>query len=343
MRRAVCLAIGLALLIALAVQLLAVQLAPDRSKFGSGLKEVVADGDPQARTGPAGAPGSHAETGTDARPVPEPLPAAPQPADTPAVTSLPPAPVAAPVARSPIQARKQPETTVSKAEKPRSRVAGTGSAPVPESNAEAAPSPPGTFPWPPPKASAWDVIPDALVRDADGANTLGDISRRITEALDAANYYQKSYFDIPGGFAIVTQLEKIGADGAPETDGRWLMTEEGAGFSLITYMKRLLFADPGHYRLIIMTVTDIPFSPTEGAAVDVDAAAALVQKGNVMLSAHLKRRPLSRDHICTALIYEFRKSGSSRPELVLPSSIPGREHLVKARMWAALESAVGGR
>jgi hypothetical protein len=192
------------------------------------------------------------------------------------------------------------------------------------------------FPWPPPKASAFDVIPADLIHIDEHDSTLAAVAGQLGKALDAAAYTQRSFFTVPGGFAMVTQLERINPDGTPDTKRRWQPVASTASFSLEDYLKRLLYADPGRYRLVVFIVTDAPFSAS-GDAMTARQASSLVARGTFTLAETTAKQPYSTQHRATALIYEFRK-GKAAPELVLPSEYPGRSHLVKAKMWAALQN-----
>lgn len=51
----------------------------------------------------------------------------------------------------------------------------------------------------------------------------------------------EKYFTVPEGFAVVTRLERISADGTPLSPGRWsLETGPMRSFDLGEYLRRLL-------------------------------------------------------------------------------------------------------
>ncbi|MGP0091937.1 MAG: tetratricopeptide repeat protein [Xanthobacteraceae bacterium] len=192
------------------------------------------------------------------------------------------------------------------------------------------------LPWPPPKASAWDVIPNEMILGSNPTQpNLAAISDRLALALDAGAYYQRSFFKVPDGFAMVTQVERIRSDGTPETHGRWFSSQGPTTFSLQGYLRRLLYADPGHYRLVVFVITDKPFS-TSNEALTRQEATDLVGRGVNVVPATAWTQLYSAQHRCTALIYEFKKISATEPELLIPSPMPGRDHLMKARVWAAL-------
>ena len=119
------------------------------------------------------------------------------------------------------------------------------------------------FPWPPPRYSAFATIPRPLMAPA-AQTTLQSVSTRLERALDAAGYSERSFYWIPGGFALVSRIEQIRADaspmGAPE---RWSVTmHRPVRQGLAAIIKALFDAPPGHYRVIVFVVTDQPFAAT---------------------------------------------------------------------------------
>jgi hypothetical protein len=72
-----------------------------------------------------------------------------------------------------------------------------------------------------------------------------------------------SYFYAPYGFAMLTGVEQIKADGSPlDAPRRWL-AEPAIDFSLANYMHLLLSAPVGRYRAIIFVVTTEEYSPSD--------------------------------------------------------------------------------
>ena len=191
------------------------------------------------------------------------------------------------------------------------------------------------LPWPPPKASAWSEISRLVLLRGMSAPTFGHVKARLGDALDAAGYYQRSLFGVPNGFAMVTQLERIDNDGVPAGSGRWQVAETSTVFSLVDYLKRLLYAEPGRYRLVVLIVSDTPFA-ANGGYLTAGEAADLASKGVNTLPQNVADQRYSLRHNCTALIYEFRKVPDAPPEFVAPSPLQGREHLVRAKIWSAL-------
>jgi hypothetical protein len=218
----------------------------------------------------------------------------------------------------------------------------------PLTDAEPAPAPPQEyayempepqFPWPPPQASASYVIPrDILIGGAASDPTWGDVERRLQDALDEAGYFDRSFFFVPSGFAMVTRLEQIDEAGnpVPEPD-RW-PTTVGAptSFSLANYISELFFARAGYYRVIVFIATPLAFVEGE-IPPTADEATAWVQGGLNTLPTASQNLPYTDDFTLTALIYEFQHGGSgATAEQLVPSRLPGRTHLERGRIISLL-------
>ena len=207
----------------------------------------------------------------------------------------------------------------------------------------AEPPPPAAeppFPWPPPRASATEVVPrEFLVATAGGPIPLSVVDDRLTEALEQSGYFESSYFGVPGGFALVTRLEQIESDGTPKAgDERWsLGTRRLSEFSLAAYFRALFLADPGYYRVIALVVTPQPFSQSDDVVTS-DQAEAWLAQGLDRVPPTVATLIFTEDFACTALIYEFeRQSESDEAGIKYPSAIQGRTHLQRSGIWEALQ------
>lgn len=192
------------------------------------------------------------------------------------------------------------------------------------------------FPWPPPKPSAFSVIPRRLATGGGKNLRFGDVARRIEAALFQANYAERSYLAAPGGFALVTRLERILADGRPDMERRWFGAKQVSDFSLRRFIKELFLSDPGRYRLIVFVATDREFAAT-GAAIDATAAEELLQSGLLTLPRQLAALPFTANHEVTALVYEFERPEGGQARQIQPSPIDGIVHLRGAQLLQALE------
>jgi len=218
--------------------------------------------------------------------------------------------------------------------------------PVPRPQPE--PAPPTTFPefpWPPPRASAGVVLPAGFLRrPVDTVLRWGDVDHTLISALDSCGYFDRSYYAVPDGFAIVTRLEQMEADGTSKTPpDRWALEYRPlATFSLSSYLRALFTANPGFYRIIVFVVTSQSFSESP-TGVSREEAMEWLQSGLDRLPAELAGREFTDQYACTALIYQFEQPGSGEgARLDVPSDLPGRIHLERAKLWEALgKPAIG--
>ena len=192
------------------------------------------------------------------------------------------------------------------------------------------------FPWPPPQASASYVLPDRLL---ESYHTVGEVVAAIIGALEQKGYVERSFFRTEaGGVALVTRLERINDDGTPsaETD-RWPNSGDhyASRESLFQFLQGLFYVDPGHYRVIVFVLQDLPFSQSS-TNISADEAKAWLISGANVLPAEIASRPFggANGGHCTALIYEFASDGTKVH--VVDSRLTGKEHLEKAGLLAAL-------
>jgi hypothetical protein len=192
-----------------------------------------------------------------------------------------------------------------------------------------------TFPWPPPRASSQAVID--LKAQGLSSQTLREVDSTISVALSGGGYDERSYFAVPGGFALVTRLEQTDEDGSPRPGAeRWSVRVApfSGSFTLNNYLKALLAATPGYFRVIVFIVTSVPFSQSS-ATVSRDEAALWLTQGLNRLPDEIGQMPAWPRHSCTALVYEF-ETINSRAVLRLPGRLTGRMHLEKASLLGAL-------
>jgi len=139
--------------------------------------------------------------------------------------------------------------------------------------------------------------------------TESDIDRKLSAALDndKCRYFERSYYGVPDGFALVTRLEQINSDGtSKEIPDRW-STEIGPlrKFSLKPYLDALFRARTGYYRIIVFIVTlhEIVYTNTPP---DRDKAEEWVIDGSDRLPDAIRKLEFSEKngkmYACTALI-----------------------------------------
>jgi hypothetical protein len=160
----------------------------------------------------------------------------------------------------------------------------------------------------------------SLLARGDGT-TLGDVARRLERALASVGYGERSYYTVPGGFALATRLEQITPDGTPKTDPqRWSTAlPEQPVFSLGDYLHALFAAPQGDYRVIVFIVTRQAFATSARAATN-EQAEAWLSGGLDRLPRTVQALPFDADVEASALVYQFRKRGHGDPPVALESS-----------------------
>jgi lipid-binding SYLF domain-containing protein len=197
------------------------------------------------------------------------------------------------------------------------------------------------FPWPPPAASATEVIPSAILERNTVLKSLGDVDAKLVSALRGNGYLERSYYAVPDGFALVTRLEQIKADGTSKPPPeRWsLESPRAAEFTLSDYLRALLTADPGYFRVIVFIMSDAPFPQAPGQTSYVETIMWL-RGGLNVLPMEIANKPYRRTFALTVLIYEFEKDKGKDPKLNQPSRLDAHTHLGKSGIWSDL--AFGG-
>jgi hypothetical protein len=193
------------------------------------------------------------------------------------------------------------------------------------------------FPWPPPAASASEVLPRTMFEQRAALSTLGNLNEELVSALQTTGYFEKSYYSVPRGFALATRLERISEDGSSKTPpDRWSAEPPHmTHFSISEYLHSLFLANAGHYRVVVFIVTDVPFAET-GTAVTLSDVQKWPTGGTNTLPAQIASSAFGQNTECTALIYEFESAAGNAPVFVQPGRLDAHTHLVKSGLWAAL-------
>ncbi|WP_210516128.1 carboxypeptidase-like regulatory domain-containing protein [Hymenobacter terricola] len=181
--------------------------------------------------------------------------------------------------------------------------------------------------WPPPQPSTRCPLPAPFLV---GAKRLRDVDARLSASLQRAGYSYRAYYSIPEGFALVTQLEQTDDQATPRPEPeRWSEAMPHAR-NLLEWLKNALFANKGHYRVIVFTVTPTPFV-TADERMPKKVATDWLKKGLSELPATIGRRRFTADCVVTVLVYEFLQEEDGKPaHLVDPSLFSGLTHLAKA-------------
>jgi hypothetical protein len=182
-----------------------------------------------------------------------------------------------------------------------------------------------SFPWPPPQCFQRKTLSDPL--RTNRLSPLGDTDRKL-RALDACGYTQRSYFQTPGGFAMVTQLEQFRSDGSPSGQYRWTDYPIRENFDgLWSYLKALVVPNPGRFRIFVFVVTNVAYNQSATRVNKQDAVAWLGQGLN-RLPVKVAKTALDDDHYLDVLIYEFEAPESTkRCSQKCPSFLNAGTHL----------------
>ena len=193
-----------------------------------------------------------------------------------------------------------------------------------------------SFPWPPPRPTSKTRIDRQWLVEPNG--TLGDAAERLDRALGDARYEPPAYYAIPGGFAMATRMEQIEPDGTPVDDElRWSTEIPPRKIdSLGDYLRALLSAPEGHYRVIVFTFTDQPVATSSVKVSEADAQ-AWGSDGADRLPDSIAGQDFSRQPRCLVLVYEFQKRADSEPTPHPDGSPPAAVHLERSGITAALQ------
>jgi hypothetical protein len=184
------------------------------------------------------------------------------------------------------------------------------------------------------------VLPRALLDpDNDPELTLGDVDRRLTTALLDAGYAGFGYSGVPGGFAIVTPVERFVTDGsALDPTARWsTKLPPLRSFSLTEYIRALFTAESGKFRVLLFVVTDQPFHSDAGRA-RLSTVETWARQGVNLLPTEVQDQQYTRAHNTTVLVYEFEKvRGSGVTAVQLEEhTMNAQDHLKSAGILPAL-------
>lgn len=109
------------------------------------------------------------------------------------------------------------------------------------------------LPWPPHLPSS---VAD-VSRSFQTRTTLGEIASQIRSRIMVRGYDTLQYFSVPGGFAMATDLERVGRRGPVRAGDRWTSGKRGGFGSLMDYWRRLLVGEDDRFRVFVFIVTDM--------------------------------------------------------------------------------------
>lgn len=168
-----------------------------------------------------------------------------------------------------------------------------------------------SFPFPPPSCYSRFEIPSTVFNNV---KLLGDVDNKLRTAMDNKGYNQRSYFYVPNGFALVTQLEQYNVkDATIRNDAtRWLDYPKQEAFSgIMSYISSFIMPNKGYFRLFVFIVTNEPFGGSKQKVSKSEASAWLNQGFNKLPTA-IKNAPYTEGYAVTVLVYEFEVPESNR-------------------------------
>lgn len=144
---------------------------------------------------------------------------------------------------------------------------------------------------------------------------LGEVNNFLCEALQKKGYDQRSYYYLPDGFALVTQLEQCNQNGIPLPGAdRW---KDYAVPEKITgtweYLKSLVLPQTSRFRLFVFVVYDKALtSAPDRKLTDTKQAEAWLAQGGSSLPPDMEKWPLKPAHKVTMFVYELTQNSSTR-------------------------------
>lgn len=196
-----------------------------------------------------------------------------------------------------------------------------------------------SYPVWPPEAPSSRVSLDRFIKARTNLS-LYDAGQKLKRSFEDAGYLEYSYFAAPGGFVLVTRIEKISAKGdqLPGTERYRLPSQRSSG-SLTSFVRGLfLDAPPGFYRYIAVVVSDEPYQTSRKTLSSIEAGKRLTGGSN-NLSAAYKKVAFTSDHNVDALIYEFTKNTrTGKVSMIAPGRLAPKIHLAKTKLSKTIAS-----
>jgi len=175
------------------------------------------------------------------------------------------------------------------------------------------------LPWPVRMPSTFEDV----TANFHSLSTLGGIARQIQHKIAPQGYDNLRYFSVPGGFAVATELERIGRSRPVSPEDRWTRGKRGGAGSIFDYWADLMKGENDRFRVFVFIVTDSDVLHGEQSADEADLDYWRV-RGRPALSrerASAMALPGTRVWLYT---YEFRASRSKGARLVANSHDPLR-------------------
>ncbi|MEM6262533.1 MAG: hypothetical protein AAGI38_08505 [Bacteroidota bacterium] len=196
------------------------------------------------------------------------------------------------------------------------------------------------MPFPPIAASTSDSIPQRFFKES---KDLGAVAEKLRSGLLRQGYTSLKYYSVPGGFALVTGLEKLDKEGGslPPTERFSVSSIPDEVFSLRPYEVSMVFAQPGNYRLMTFVLAPRTFFDVR---TNYDPMHWQVQAWQQTplgeLPSVVSSQRFTSNYELRVMVYQYKKSGDEAPLLLPtgnPSVLPARVQLERAGVWRAVQ------
>ena len=160
------------------------------------------------------------------------------------------------------------------------------------------------LPWPPPAPTHMGDVSNSF----NLTGTLGDIDRQLRGRLLPRGYEKLRYFAVPGGFGLITNVEKLQSNGLPSSD-RWRTEKKGGWTGLFNYARSLIAGEDAHFRLLAFIITNEDLRPASFEVNETDLARWKILGLSYLGTNRAKTRAEKSTRIWL-LIYEFKPDRS---------------------------------
>jgi HEAT repeat protein len=186
------------------------------------------------------------------------------------------------------------------------------------------------LPWPPPASSAKGVLPQGFLADAPSLKAALD---KTSRALAAVGFDEYGLFETPGGFALVTRVERIRDDGTshPGPD-RWT-NRKLPTVDPVEILRQVFIYKPGQWRMFsFVFTTEENFSAGESAPAEEKLRGLHLEGGKVLPEA-IGRHP-SSGRRCYVLVYRLEKKLGEGVRVKYDDPLSAEKHLRQAGLGA---------
>lgn len=185
------------------------------------------------------------------------------------------------------------------------------------------------FPVPYPVPSAVYVLNATSI---SSVRYFSQVDSILKAGLDKCSYDERSYYYIPHGFALVTQMEQINSAGSSlDPPDRWDSRIANNINNPWDYIKALFTTSKGYYRVLVFLFTDINLRSNNDFASESDAKKWL-NNGFSDLPNELKNTTFTNKYRCTLLVYHYEKQPGSEAKMLTPSDLSGKKHFINSAL-----------